>query len=83
VIGSEPLQAPVAVQAVALVDDHVKVNGCPIKTSSELAEIATVGADVVTFPASFAISPTDMSKRASAAAATNVRRDLIDFLLLI
>lgn len=44
--GSAPLQAPLAVQAVALVDDHVRVAAAPTVTDVGLTVIVTVGAGV-------------------------------------
>jgi hypothetical protein len=43
-----PLQPPEAVQEVALVDDHVKVDAPPLLTVLGLAERVTTGADWVT-----------------------------------
>jgi hypothetical protein len=42
-----PLQPPDAVQEVALVDDHVKVDVAPLLTVLGLAESVTTGADWV------------------------------------
>jgi hypothetical protein len=49
-VAIDPLQAPEAVQAVALVDDHVNVELPPLATLLGLALIETLGAvaDVVT-----------------------------------
>jgi hypothetical protein len=47
-VASVPLQPPEAVQAVALVDDHVKVDAAPLLTVLGLAERVTTGADWVT-----------------------------------
>jgi hypothetical protein len=43
-----PLQPPEAVQEVALVDDHVKVDVAPLLTVLGLAARVTTGADWVT-----------------------------------
>ena len=39
-----PLHAPLAVQLVAFVDDHVRVDDCPLVTVVGFAESETVGA---------------------------------------
>ncbi len=49
-IGIVPLQPPEAVQEVALVDDHVKVDAAPLLTVLGLAESVTAGADWVALP---------------------------------
>jgi hypothetical protein len=38
-----PLQATLALQEVAFVEDQVRVRGCPTKTLAELEEMPTVG----------------------------------------
>jgi len=45
-VGSEPVQPPVAVQEVALVDDQVRVVLLPLATEVAAAVKVTVGADV-------------------------------------
>ena len=47
-VAFEPLQAPLAVQLVALVDDHVSVELPPGATGLGLALIVTVGVVLVT-----------------------------------
>jgi hypothetical protein len=48
IVGIVPLQPPEAVQEVALVDDHFKVDAAPLLTVLGLAERATAGAARVT-----------------------------------
>jgi hypothetical protein len=53
-----PLQASLAVQAVELVEDHVRVVGDPITTEVGLAAIVTVGSGfTVTAVEAFATPP--------------------------
>jgi hypothetical protein len=47
-VGSGPLQLPVATQEVALLEDHVKVDALPLLTVVGLALSVTDGAGVVT-----------------------------------
>jgi hypothetical protein len=47
-VGSEPLQPPEAVQAVALVDDQVNADAAPLFTVVGFAVRVTAGAGVVT-----------------------------------
>jgi hypothetical protein len=47
-VASEPFQPPEAVQAVALVDDHVNADVAPLLTVVGFAEKVTAGAGVVT-----------------------------------
>jgi hypothetical protein len=47
-VASEPLQPPEAVQAVALVDDHVNADVAPLWTVAGFAVRVTEGAAVVT-----------------------------------
>jgi hypothetical protein len=47
-VASEPLQPPEAVQAVALVDDHVNADAAPLLTVVGFAVKVTAGAGVVT-----------------------------------
>jgi hypothetical protein len=47
-VASEPLQPPEAVQAVALVDDHVNAEAAPLFTVVGFAVKVTAGAGVVT-----------------------------------
>jgi hypothetical protein len=47
-VASEPLQPPEAVQDVAFVEDHVKVDAPPLATELGEALSATVGAAAVT-----------------------------------
>jgi hypothetical protein len=47
-VDSEPLQPPEAVQAVALVDDHVNADAAPLFTVAGFAVKVTAGAGVVT-----------------------------------
>jgi hypothetical protein len=46
--GSGPFHPPLAVQDVALVEDHVKMTGCPANALAELGERVTVGGVVTT-----------------------------------
>ena len=47
-VGWTPLHAPLAVQLVALVDDHVSVDEAPLVTMAGDAAIVTTGGGVVT-----------------------------------
>jgi len=47
-VATEPLQPPDAMQEVALVDDHAKVDAAPLWTVLGLAERVTAGAAWVT-----------------------------------
>ena len=46
--GWEPFQPPLAAQVVALVEDHVRMTGCPTNALAELGEKVTVGGEVTT-----------------------------------
>jgi len=48
-VGSLPLQAPLALQAVALVEFQVRVEAWPAVTLVGEADKVTVGAGVITF----------------------------------
>ncbi len=45
----EPVHPPEAVQLVALVDDHVSVDDCPLVILVGLADIVAVGTDAGAF----------------------------------
>jgi hypothetical protein len=91
-VAREPVQPPVAVQAVALVDDHVNDEVAPLFTVLGFAEILTAGAALVTVTVAdcVALLPTesagvvwldpDASQAASAdnAAHTSAQRNMCD-----
>jgi hypothetical protein len=55
-VASLPLQAPLAVQEVALLDDHVKVALWPTVIEVGATEMVTVGAGVVTVSMAVALA---------------------------